>query len=106
MSVQTINIHSQRTDISIDKYAAKRKYRCKTDIIAEILQIAASGEVPKSAIYYNSFLTYQRLRGYMTLLVDSGLIEYIDYTGKRLYKTTEKGIHLLRAYYSMRELIG
>ena len=107
MSVQTINIPTQKTNTSIEKHvaAAKRKYRCKADIIAIILETAASGEVPKSKMYYKSFLTYKRLIGYMTLLVESGLVEYIDYKDRRLYKTTDKGIHFLRAYYGMRELI-
>jgi predicted transcriptional regulator len=48
---------------SIQKHDAKPKYRCKVDVIAVILETAASGEVPKSKIFYNSFLTYQRLRG-------------------------------------------
>jgi predicted transcriptional regulator len=90
---------------SIQKDAAKLKYRCKADIIAVILETAASGEVPKSKIYYKSFLTYQRLRGYMTLLIEGGLIEYFDYKDKRVYKTTEKGILFLQAYNCIRELI-
>lgn len=90
---------------SIQKDADKLKYRCKTDIIAVILETAASGEVPKSKIYYRSFLTYQRLRGYMTLLIEGGLIEYFDYKDKRVYKTTEKGMFFLQAYSSIRELI-
>jgi predicted transcriptional regulator len=81
------------------------KHRCKTDILATILEAAASGEVPKSKIFYNSFLTYQRLRKYMTPLIEGGLIECVDYKDNRLYKTTEKGILFLQAYKSMKELI-
>ena len=89
----------------IQKHASKIKYRCKADIIAVILETAAGGEVPKSRIYYKSFLTYQRLRRYMMLLLESGLMEYSNYKDKRLYKTTEKGIHFLHAYNSVTELI-
>jgi predicted transcriptional regulator len=89
----------------IQKHQVKLKYRCKADIIAVILETAASGEVPKSKIYYKSFLTYQRLRGYLTLLIESGLIQCIDYKDRRLYKTTENGILFLQAYNGMRELI-
>ena len=95
----------QTTAIAHTQKHAKLKYRCKADIIATILETAAGGEVPKSKIYYKSFLTYQRLRGYMTLLIDGGLIEYLDYKDKRVYKTTEKGILFLQAYNGMRELI-
>src|SRR5919202_5351856 len=89
----------------IQKHTAKLKHRCKADIIAVILEAAASGPVPKSKIYYKSFLTYQRLRGYMSLLTESELIEYSDYKGTRVYKTTDKGILFLQAYNNMRELI-
>jgi predicted transcriptional regulator len=87
------------------KHAFKLKYRYKADIIAVILETAASGEVPKSRIYYKSFLTYQRLRGYLRLLIESELMQYIDYEDRRVYKTTEKGILFLQAYNGMSELI-
>jgi predicted transcriptional regulator len=90
---------------TIQKHSTRLKHRCKADIIAVILEAAASGPVPKSKIYYKSFLTYQRLRGYMSLLTESVLIEYSDYKGTRVYKTTDKGILFLQAYNNMRELI-
>ena len=102
----TANVPLETSAISIQKGSVKLKYRCKADIIAAILETAASGEVPKSKIYYKSFLPYQRLRGYMMLLLETGLIQYFDYKDNRLYKTTEKGILFLRAYNGMRELIG
>jgi predicted transcriptional regulator len=90
---------------SIQKQETRLKYRCKADIFAVILETAASGEVSKSKIYYKSFLTYQRLKGYMSLLIEAGLMQYFDYKDKRLYRTTEKGIIFLEAYNNMRELI-
>ena len=87
---------------SIQKHDAKPKYRCKVDVIAVILA-AASGEVPKSKIFYNSFLTYQGL-GVYDALIEAGLIEYSDYKDKRVYKTTEKGILFLQAYNGIRLL--
>jgi hypothetical protein len=46
MSIQIVDISVQNTDISTEKqHIAKHKYRCKADIIAAILQAAASGEV-------------------------------------------------------------
>jgi predicted transcriptional regulator len=89
---------------TIQKEDTRLKYRCKADIFSVILETAAS-EVPKSKIYYNSFLTYQRLKEYMSLLMEAGLMEYFDYKDKRLYKTTEKGMLFLQAYDNMRELI-
>jgi predicted transcriptional regulator len=78
------------------------KHRCKADIMAIILEAAASGGTTKAHIYYRSFLTYQRLKGYLLLLEENGLIEYLK--EENLYKTTQKGIQALQAYNSMREL--
>jgi predicted transcriptional regulator len=76
MATKTTTIQKHSTRLNIN--------RCKADIIAVILERAASGQVPKSNIYYKSFLTYQRLRGYMSLLIESGLIEYSDYKDTRV----------------------
>ena len=78
------------------------KHRCKADIMAIILEAAASGGATKAVIYYRSFLTYQRLKGYLLLLEENGLIEYLK--EENLYKTTQKGIQALQAYNGMREL--
>ena len=79
------------------------KHRCKADIIALILEAAASGGTSKSKIYYRSFMTYQRLKGYLLFLEENGLIVYLK--EEHLYKTTYKGIQALQAYISMRDLI-
>jgi predicted transcriptional regulator len=79
------------------------KHRCKADIIAIILEAASSGGTTKSKIYYRCFMTYQRLKGYLLLLEENGLIEYSS--EECLYKTTHKGILALQAYFGMRELI-
>ena len=82
------------------------KHRSKTDIVAVILESAASGAVTKSKIYYRSFLTYSRLKGYMKLLIENGLIECFEYEDNRVYRTTDKGRRFLQAYKGIRELIG
>ena len=41
------------------------KHRCKADIIAIILEAAVTGGTTKAKIYYRSFMTYQRLKGYL-----------------------------------------
>ena len=91
--------------VTIQKDYTTLKHRCKADIFAVILETAASGQVQKSKIYYNSFLTYQRLKRYMSLLIDAGLIQHFDYKDNRVYRTTEKGMLFLHAYKNMKELI-
>jgi predicted transcriptional regulator len=90
---------------TIQTHSAILKHRCKADIFAVILETAASGQVQKSKIYYNSFLTYQRLKRYMSLLIGAGLIQHVDYKDNRVYRTTEKGMLFLQAYKNMKELI-
>lgn len=82
------------------------KHRSKADIAAVILEAAVSGAVIKSKIYYRSYLTYSRLKGYMKLLIENRLIECFDYEDNTVYRTTDKGTSFLRAYKDIRELIG
>ena len=88
----------------IQTHAHVSKHRCKADIIAIILEAVATGGTTKAKIYYRSFMTYQRLKGYLLLLEENGLIEYLK--EEHLYKTTQKGIQALQAYNGMRELIS
>jgi predicted transcriptional regulator len=90
---------------TLQKHYTILKHRCKADIFAVILETAASGQVQKSKIYYKSFLTYQRLKGYMSLLIEAGLIQHFDHKDNRVYKTTDKGMLFLQAYKAMKELI-
>jgi predicted transcriptional regulator len=55
---------------------ASIKHRCKANITATILEAVAAGGTTKAKIYYRSFLTYQRLKGYLLLSEENGLIEY------------------------------
>jgi predicted transcriptional regulator len=87
----------------IQAHAHVSKHRCKADIMAIILEAAVTGGTTKAKIYYRSFMTYQRLKGYLLLLEENGLIEYLK--EEHLYKTTQKGIQALQAYNGMRELI-
>ena len=52
---------------------------------------------------YKSFLSYAQLKEYFTMLIENALIEYEDGTQK--YRTTEKGLRLLKIYNQIEELI-
>src|SRR5918911_3540929 len=71
------------------------KYRNRTDITAQILEVAASGPVTKSMIMYKAFLSHRQLKEYLGALIEKGLIKYIKEENK--YMTTESGIKLLKA---------
>ncbi len=78
------------------------KYRSRTEIVSNILE-AANGGVTKTKIMYKAYLSYNQLREYLSILIENNLIEYLDGTNK--FKTTEKGLNLLKMHNEMAELL-
>ena len=68
------------------------KYRGRTEILDNILG-AANGGATKTKTMYKSFLSYDQLKEYLSVLIETNLIEYVD--GIQNYRTTEKGLHYL-----------
>jgi predicted transcriptional regulator len=81
-----------------------KNYRTRTEIAAQILQ-AANGhdEITKTKIMYKAFLTYAQLQEYLAILIQNGLLEYLDET--KSYKTTERGLKFLKMHEQMEELM-
>ncbi len=79
-------------------------HRSRSEIIALILEVANGNRVRLTEILYKTFLSHGYLRDYLVLLVEKDLIEYLQ--GERTYKTTEKGMCLLRMYNEMGELMA
>jgi predicted transcriptional regulator len=77
------------------------KYRSRTDITAQILE-AANGGVTKTKIMYKAFLSYAQLKEYLAVLIENGLLEYIE--GEQIYRTTEKGNRFLKIYNQIGEI--
>ena len=78
------------------------KNRSRTEIVSNILE-AANGGVTKTKIMYKAFLSYNQLKEYISILIENNLIEYLD--GTQTYKTTEKGLNLLKMHNEMAELL-
>jgi predicted transcriptional regulator len=78
------------------------KYRSRTEIVSMILE-AANGGATKTRIMYKAFLSYAQLREYLAVLIENNLMEYLE--GIQGYKTTEKGLNLLRMHNEIRELL-
>ena len=78
-------------------------YRSRTEIVAMILD-AANGGITKTKIMYHAYLSYNQLKEYLTLLIENELIEYIS--GNKIFKTTEKGLNLLKIHNEMRDLLN
>ena len=64
---------------------------------------AANGGVIKTKIMYTAFLSYGQLKEYLSILIENNLIEYLDGTHK--FKTTAKGLNLLKMHNEMAELL-
>jgi predicted transcriptional regulator len=78
------------------------KYRSRTDIAAQILEVANGGST-KTKIMYGAFLSYAQLKEYLSILSENGLIQYIP--EKHEFKTTEKGLKYLRTFSDMDKLV-
>jgi predicted transcriptional regulator len=78
------------------------KYRDRNEIIAQILKSANGNRVRLTKIMYDVYLSNITTKEYLVLLIEKGLIEYLD--GDRTFKTTEKGMNFLRIYNRVQEL--
>ena len=76
--------------------------RSRTEIVAMILD-AANGGTTKTKIMYNVMLTYNQLKNYLSILIENNSIEYFE--GTKTFKTTEKGLNLLKIHNGMAELL-
>ncbi len=78
------------------------KYRSRTEIVRNILE-ATNGGATKTKIMYTAFLSYVQLKEYLSVLIDNNLLEYSN--GTQTYKTTEKGLNLLKIHNEIGELL-
>jgi predicted transcriptional regulator len=66
------------------------KYRDRNEIIARILESTNGDRIRLTKIMYDVYLSHRLTKEYVRLLIEKGLIEYLD--GERTFKTTDKGI--------------
>jgi predicted transcriptional regulator len=79
------------------------KYRSRTDIIATILGAANQGAT-KTRLMYSAYLSYAQIQDYLAFLQEKGLLTYVE--GVQQYKLTEKGLHFLRVYDQISEILA
>lgn len=77
--------------------------RAWADIITDILLSTKDGE-NITDVMYKSRLSYGRLKEYLKLLVDNGLLDY-DKKSRGRYTTTKKGIEYLATYKRVRSFV-
>jgi len=78
------------------------KYRDRNEIIAQILESANGDRVRITRIMYDVYLSYVLTKEYVRLLIEKGLMEYLD--GERTFKTTDKGMDFLRIHHKVQGL--
>ena len=64
---------------------------------------AANGGATKTKIMYKAFLSYAQLKEYLSVLIENNLLEYLE--GSQNYRTTEKGLNLLKMHNEIGELL-
>jgi len=79
------------------------KYRSRTDIVSQMLE-AANGGATKTKIMYKAYLSYAQLREYLSVMMENGLVEYIE--GEQIFRTTAKGLKFMSIYNEIGNLAG
>jgi predicted transcriptional regulator len=79
------------------------KYRSRTDIVSMVLD-AANGGATKTKIMYKAYLSYAQLKEYLSVMLENGLIEYVE--GERTFRTTAKGLQYQKLYSNIGTMIG
>jgi predicted transcriptional regulator len=79
------------------------KYRSRTDIIAMILQASMNGAT-KTRLMYSAYLSYAQVQEYLRYLTDRRLISFDEET--HAYKLTEQGLHFLRVYDEISDIVS
>jgi predicted transcriptional regulator len=79
------------------------KYRSRSEIIAMILQAANNGAT-KTRIMYGAYLSYAQVKEYLEFLQGKELLMYEQ--GTQLYRLTEKGMHFLRAFDQISDMMS
>jgi predicted transcriptional regulator len=79
------------------------KHRSRTEIVGAILEAANGGGATKAIIMYKAMLSYDYMKEYLLSLVQDELIEYEQ--GMMTYRTTPKGMRLLRLYNNVNEMV-
>ena len=96
----TPSLYSRTITILI---AHLNKHRSRTEIAAQLLEIARNGGVTKTRLMYGAYLSYAQIQDHLERLQEYGLL--VRSTEERKYLTTDKGIQFLQNYDRVRVLI-
>jgi predicted transcriptional regulator len=80
------------------------KYRSRTEIVSEILELAKGDGISKTKIMYGAYLSFSQLKEYLNLLLYNGMLSYNK--GSNRYRTTQKGMDFLKAHKYIDGMLG
>ena len=80
------------------------RYRNRIDIIAQLLDAAASSPTTKTKMMYKAMLSYEQLKEYLLMLSENDLIAYDKPTQR--FTTTDKGFQFMDRYEDLSKLIS
>jgi len=78
----------------------EKNRRCKIEIVLEVLEIAKHG-TNKTRIIYGANLNFKKATAIIEEIISLGLLSVERVDGRVVYRTTEKGMNLLRVGYEL-----
>lgn len=89
--------------LKVAKTCALLKYRSRTEIVSEILELGKGDGITKTRIMYGASLSFSQLKEYLSLLLYNGMLTYNKTTNR--YRTTTKGLDFLKAHHVIDKML-
>lgn len=81
------------------------KKRDAFTIIGTLLSVSCNG-INKTKLMYKTNLNSESIKKYLSFILNNGLLSKYDANGKEIYKTTEKGMLLLKELNDIKKYFG
>ena len=82
----------------------QRRLRSESEKISDILRsIRSRTDARVSQIQYETYIPYNKLKEYLTMMIQNKLIFYLK--EEKIFRITEYGIHALELYDEMNQLL-
>lgn len=78
--------------------------RDRLSIMAGILEVALNGSL-KTQILYKTNLSFAQSIKYLALLLDLKLLEVVENSERKVFKTTNKGMRFVQSHRETREFL-
>jgi predicted transcriptional regulator len=84
---------------------SRLKHRSRTEILSSILKSTQCYTGATTAqIQYETYVSYKKLKGYLTLLIQQKLIEFVR--EEKMFRITESGIKALNIFDEIDKLLA